>query len=694
MRGSKKGRAELSPSLFPFLAVLLCTVGALVLILVLVVGQSQASVKEAADTRAERTAELRTQVELVRDSFEQAREEIQLEIEKKRMSLQGLEKQTAGLLNELEELQKTGKLIEKKLTDDTSSEAADEQLSELEKELQEAAQKLKSKLDKPTGDKPVFAIIPYTGNNGTHRRPIYLECRADGIVIQPEGVVIGMKDLKPPYGPGNPLDAALRTIRTRYAPQDGALHTSAYPLLVVRSSGIRTYALARMAMAGWDDQFGYELIDDEMELDFPAGEPGLAKEIEETLVAARNRQAALVMAMPGRYRRAMAELSEDEFHFDEGSEGGGWGNAGDGTGGGLGDGADASGAGLAGGPGGSPSSSGANGIEPAGQDRAAGGMSAGSGRAGFAFAPDGSGSSVDRSGSPSAGGAGGLQGFASGGNATAQGQPGKNGAALGNQPLGNQQPGTGTHAPSATPGSFAEGAFSGNRYSSAGDSSGGGAGGEAGGQLAQDAAGNAQASAANRAGTFRDAMNAARAKQDGATDSQSSQPAAGGADSGTGGSQVVSPRSEGVGSISGNGSEVNAETQLGAERTLSGRKQEHAEAVAKRKGRNWAWSAGPPRDTAFVRAIRIACYEDRWVVQAEPASGEKAHTVMLDVSLQTSAEELAKVIADRVDRWGFALAGGYWKPVLSVEVAPGGQARFEQLKRLLDGSGLEIQAAR
>ncbi|MGN6545568.1 MAG: hypothetical protein ACTHK7_11010, partial [Aureliella sp.] len=398
MSGRKKGQAELAPSLFPFLAVLLCTVGALVLILVLVVGQSQAAVKQAADTHAERTAELRAQVELVRDSFEEARETIQLEIEKKRMSLQALEKQTSDLLKELEELEKTGSLIDKKLTDDESSEAVEKQLTELEKELQEAAEQLKSKLDKPTGDKPVFAIVPYTGNNGTHRRPIYLECRAEGIVVQPEGVVIGLKDLKPPYGPGNPLDAALRTIRTRYAPKDGGLNTSAYPLLVVRSSGIRTYALARMAMAGWDDQFGYELIDDEMELEFPPGEPGLAKDIEQSLVATRNRQAALVMAMPGKYRRAMAELSDDDFNFEEGSgDGGGWGGEGDGSGDGSGDGAsggsgDGVGAGSAGGPGagsGSGSgpgsdingSSGGSGSALAGgQDPGGGGMSAGPGR--------------------------------------------------------------------------------------------------------------------------------------------------------------------------------------------------------------------------------------------------------------------------------------------------------------------------
>ncbi|MGN6543590.1 MAG: hypothetical protein ACTHK7_00960, partial [Aureliella sp.] len=297
---------------------------------------------------------------------------------------------------------------------------------------------------------------------------------------------------------------------------------------------------------------------------------------------------------------------------------------------------------------------------------------------------------------PAGGGGSGLQGFATGGNAPGGNGPDSNGGLSGGQrPAGDPGQMGGTSGGGAN--SFAEGAFSGNRYTSAGSGAGGSSAaassGEAGGQMALGGQGDAQANSSNRAGTFRDAMNAARAKKLGSADSQDSQPAAGGKDGGTGGSQTVSPRSEGFASVSGSdASQAEAQPQVGLETKLSGRKQEHAEAVAKRKGRNWAWSAGPPRDTAIVRAIRVACYEDRWVVLAEPAAGEKAHTVMLDVSLQTSAEELAKVIADRVDRWGFALAGGYWKPVLIVEVAQGGQRRFEQLKRLLDGSGLEIQA--
>lgn len=731
MTQTKARRGELSPSLFPFLAVLLCTVGALVLILVLVVGQSQAAVKEAVDTREERREELRAQVETVRDSFKADRERLQLEIEKKRMHLQGLEKQTSDLARELEDLSKTAELIDKQLTTDESTDTLDESLTELQKQLQDAAEKLKTKLDQPANEKPVFAIIPYEGTSGTHRRPIYLECRADGIVIQPEGVLLPLKDLKPPYGPGNPLDAALRTARQHYAPKDGALNSSAYPLLVVRSSGIRTYALARMAMAGWDDQFGYELIEDDMELAFPEGEPSLGKELEQSLVTARSRQAALVMAMPGRYRRVIEELSDDQIRFDEGGES--W--SGDEVSPSS-DAAQRTDLALAGNRGndialgGQPG--GANypgGLKPGGLDSESGtgfpnapavsgdpnalSMNMPGGRGGFAFAPDGS-RGASHAGPPggqpySSGGGGGMQGFATGGDAADNHLARSGGQALAGSdrsPSAWNSSGEnlGTNSGEGSQ-SFAEGAFSGNQYTRGGQAGGRGsrAGGEGGGELASStSSGNATASSATRPGTFRDAMAAARSKQQGSADSQSSQSSNGAsgasaAATGTGGSQIASPRSEGFGSISANGNEINAQSPtISPTADLSRRKKnlkEDAEAVAKSKGRNWAWSAGPARETAIVRTIRVVCYEDRWLVLPDKGVRGKPQTIMLDVSLQTCAEELAKVIADRVDRWGFALTSGYWKPVLQVEVAEGGQRRFEQLKRLLEGSGLEIQLA-
>ncbi|MCA9133437.1 MAG: hypothetical protein KDA45_09795, partial [Planctomycetales bacterium] len=310
MSRSRRQRDAVAPSLFPFLAVLLCTMGALVLILMLIVAGAQASAQQIAKVAEEQVEEVESQLQLASYAYEKQLTQGRLELEKKRLALQHLEQHIQELLAELEQVQRTAELAREEAANDEASKAAQaEALSQLEKQLLEAQEALRQKLDKPQGDKPIFAIIPYDGPNGTHRRPIYLECLETGIKIQPEGVLLQLDDLQPPYGPGNPLDAALRTIRTQYVPANHALTSTAYPLLVVRPSGIRTYAMARAAMSGWDDQFGYELIGEDLELSFPQGEPGLKNKIVQAVELARQRQAALVMAMPKKYRR-LSELPD------------------------------------------------------------------------------------------------------------------------------------------------------------------------------------------------------------------------------------------------------------------------------------------------------------------------------------------------------------------------------------------------
>ncbi|MDX1929202.1 MAG: hypothetical protein SFV81_21925, partial [Pirellulaceae bacterium] len=308
MKRRRKQRDNFVQSLFPFLAVLLSTMGALVLLLMLIVNQAQATAKQMAADKKTEIEDAESNLELLRNSFEEQLDERRLELERKRLTLQHLEKHIKELMEELEGIQRTAVLLGQKQTQDKTAEAETERkISQLEKQLTDANIDLKKKLEKPAGNKPIFAIIPYQGTNGTHRRPIYLECTSKGVTIQPEGVLIGLADLRPPYGPGNPLDAAIRAVRSRFAPANGALTSTAYPLLIVRPSGVRTYAMARQAMSGWDDQFGYELIDEALELTYPESEPGIVPEIEQALVLARERQAALVMAMPAKYRQYITQ---------------------------------------------------------------------------------------------------------------------------------------------------------------------------------------------------------------------------------------------------------------------------------------------------------------------------------------------------------------------------------------------------
>jgi hypothetical protein len=120
-------------------------------------------------------------------------------------------------------------------------------------------------------------------------------------VLQPEGIVFRPEDFNGPMGPGNPLDAALRTVREHLQQAHGNQAGDPYPLLVVRPSGVVAYGAARSALKAWDDEFGYELISDEKKLAFGEPDLGLAARLERSVAQARLRQTALAAAMPRKF---------------------------------------------------------------------------------------------------------------------------------------------------------------------------------------------------------------------------------------------------------------------------------------------------------------------------------------------------------------------------------------------------------
>ena len=59
-----------------------------------------------------------------------------------------------------------------------------------------------------------------------------------------------------------------------------------------------------MAIVSWEDEFGYELIDDTVELAYSPPDPQLAEVLRRAANDARKRQEALARALPGRFRGA------------------------------------------------------------------------------------------------------------------------------------------------------------------------------------------------------------------------------------------------------------------------------------------------------------------------------------------------------------------------------------------------------
>ena len=481
MRRRRRNRSGISPSLFPFLAVLICTMGVMIVLLVLGVQQAQVDARVVVEEHREQDEGRRKdhqQQRLEREDFLWRSQVLAESRQKKTQELADASMALGHLEEHIRQIEAAGKelLARQQLLGDASGtwekEEVQRQIARLAVQVQRARQALVIARQQLAASEQSFSIVPYQGPYGTKRYPVYLECTPQGVVIQPEGVLVPLDDLSRLSGPGNPLDACLRTVREYLVSTAGReLRGDPYPLLVVRPDSVVSYAFARRAMKSWEDAFGYELIDGDIKLTYPAADETLARRLEQTIRDARQRQRLLAAAMPSQF----------------GSGQGAW----------------------------------------------------------------------------------------PGGGATAAG----NNRVIGEGPRGPQP------SPAAA------------RLQSAVNP------GASGGQLAQ----------------------------------------AGG---------------------------------------IPGRES------------GWALPRKNPRRTGVTRPLYVTCYADRLIIVPRRGERGRVRTVHLEGPLVGNIDSFVSEIWDHMESWGIALAGGYWRPVLKVEVRPGGATRFAELSRLLKDSGIVVQQYR
>jgi len=608
MRRRRFRKPNVSLSLFPFLAVLVCTMGGLIVLLVLVVQQARvdASVARVAapaqdDSLTERLQEAIEDLSWRREVLETQREELTGELANRRLQLGHLEDHIRRLEDRWRQLEAEAEQMRSvQQNGRQDEEAAAAERAALQQRIAGARRELEA-ARRAAAERPrSFAIIPYEGPNGTQRRPIYIECTARGIILQPDGIVLQAQDFDGPLGPGNPLDAALRAMR-EYLVRHGQLTEGSepYPLLIVRPDGTGAYSQARAAMKSWEDAFGYELIDSAMKLEYPPPDPERRQLVESAVQDARQRQAILAAAMPNQFQR-----------FGGGGTGdGAGGGASGGIGGGMG------GGGMGGGAGGYVVASRGGGFE-----RVGGGPTGGrafSGLPGTGGRGRAQRSSSDGFGTGNGSGDGTADGVGSGGTVGGPaGSPADAGQSSGRSPNASNSSNSPGYAPAngQAGGSAAGGTSGGNAGSAAGGGSGGSAGGGGGGSGGGPA-----------------------------------MPMGSGGGAGGGGTEMASSR-----------------------------------------GGNWALPQSARSATGITRPIRVVCWPERLIIMPDEGDRNAPRTIPIDDALPVHIDEFVSAVWEHTDRWGLAVLGGYWKPVLHVEVAPGGEARFAELESLLGGSGLEV----
>jgi hypothetical protein len=637
---------------FTFLDVLTCTMGSLVL-LVVVLGQKAASTKledalrygprkgepasaaaTAADTIAAITAPEKTaantgvNAEVVAKQLSQLSEHEQKLAELRALAVQRLAEEKARvshledherrLEHELAQLHITlERLADAEKEQTVDQETAERELARLKKLVADTEQRLKNLRETPGGKKS-YAIIPYEGKNGTHRRPIYIECTADAAIIQPEGIQLTRWDLDGPIRSGNPLASAVRAASEELNARALAAGASAdelpdpYPLILVRPDGALTFSAVVRAVENWDVQYGYELIDADWKLEYPETDARLAQVMSHAIDQARSRQAMLARAAPKSYGNVGMMVPAAA------REGGGAAGARSGGGSAGGNSSDIS---LAGGQGQEAGTSvGGTETSPFYGSPPSGGSSGGR----YAEANQGDGEGEEKFGEITEG---------------AHGRSDKNFADLFSEAKsanGSRPSAPGEAMPLATAGPE----------------------------------GSMQPGAA--AGGTGVAPSATSLSAGPAPDVHSSQ---------------LSPEAAAKSGAVVQAADPDRASMVRAEQ------RETVESAAATRGANWANAAASRRSTPMTRPIRVVVRPDQIDVVGErdgSFSGE-SKAVSFHQPTDKVLDELAAAVQEHIAGWGLAGQSMYWRPTLVLQVAPGADQHAIRLNDLLRDSGVDVR---
>ncbi len=709
-RGKRRPRDAAGVSLFPFLAVLLCTMGALIVLLVVIARRAEAQAHEEQLAVAEKAREEQKQRQQARvaqqASLDQQSQNLRSQVsavaaaltEKQRVAAR-LQAAIEAAERQLRQLQEQQRDLQRLAAENSSDEQLRRQLANLDERLRQAQAILSERrLTAAAPPQELYSIMPYAGRNGAARRPIYVECLGDRIILQPEGTEFPASDFEV-LGPGNPLEAAVRATVAHWE-RTGRTEGNSYPLLLVRPDGVQAYSAAREALSTWGREFGYELVEQDWKLAYPPADPALAQQQQAAAAVGRQQMETLAKS-PGRRRRSSPSFrisssgglerlggGQEEDRFAGGGTGrggggepGGFGAARSGTNaGGTRPGRDGSGQGTGYGQETGPSSESPGRGNTAANDPLASRL-AHSQPQRLPFRPPGPGAASLNGGGPLSTG-GPLSGGGPGAGASAY--PG----ALG----GGQETDTGAsnrRGDSSDP--FAGIGSRLDRLRGMDRQPGSAAAGVAG----AGAAGGAE----SRITAGRDARGASGPGGQGGPDGgPPGPPGASGASgpSGPGGPSMFAPGGSGMtagGPAGGPG---------GGQRSPDGMPEDlvgnvnfarsaPVTPIANKEGTNWALPMKPGRGSAPLRRdVHLMVDESAITVFVDPRTAQTLQIIRLGPDATESVGELKDAIWKVMKDWGNPPVGFHWRPVLRTQITARGSARYAQLDTLFEDSGFEM----
>lgn len=290
--------------IFPFLAVLICTMGALILLLLamtqrnrlIAISKARAAMREAAIVRSDEPLEDQppTAAELSKAEREERRRRREAEwqrqladfIARRDRQRDVVAEHDQNLAESERKLRESNERLQKSQLRLAALETEQVELTEDEKKLlaeQEQTgarvaltQRRLERLKQQQATAPTkYALVPYDGASGSTRRPLCVECTGKGLRILPEDEFLGPEELDGFTSNYNPLLAGLKALADYWQSERTVSddRREPYVLLLVRPSGSVSYYVARKMIAGLRVPFGYELIEEDWPLDMPKSDP-------------------------------------------------------------------------------------------------------------------------------------------------------------------------------------------------------------------------------------------------------------------------------------------------------------------------------------------------------------------------------------------------------------------------------------
>jgi len=149
--------------------------------------------------------------------------------------------------------------------------------AQLDAELKKVKKATNIKAEELANQPVPYTLLPYDGALGTTRRPIIIECDERTLTFRCEGIELTASQLSGFPSEYNPILAGTRALHEYWVVRDrenATLKTPPppYVLLVVRPKGTVAYYVARKLLEKFEYPFGYELVEEGRELTWPASD--------------------------------------------------------------------------------------------------------------------------------------------------------------------------------------------------------------------------------------------------------------------------------------------------------------------------------------------------------------------------------------------------------------------------------------